>query len=88
MRVDKLTMANAVEARVPFLDHELVELAWPCPSDRRSAAASASTCSRRVADLLPHDLLWRPKQGFGTPVSEWFRGELGEEARDPPRAGS
>jgi len=34
---------------------------------------------RAVADLLPHDLLWRPKQGFGTPVSEWFRGPLGDE---------
>ena len=31
---------------------------------------------RAMSDVLPHDLLWRPKQGFGTPVSEWFRGEL------------
>jgi asparagine synthase (glutamine-hydrolysing) len=34
---------------------------------------------RAVADLLPHDLIWRPKQGFGTPVAQWFRGELGDQ---------
>ena len=34
---------------------------------------------RAVSDLLPEEILWRPKQGFGTPVSQWFRGELGDQ---------
>jgi asparagine synthase (glutamine-hydrolysing) len=79
MRVDKLTMANAVEARVPFLDHELVELAMAIPTHEKVRdGIGKHVLKRAVADLLPHDLLWRPKQGFGTPVSEYFRGPLGE----------
>jgi asparagine synthase (glutamine-hydrolysing) len=84
MRVDKLTMANAVEARVPFLDHELVELAMAIPRDKKiSDGVGKHLLKRAVSDLLPHDLVWRPKQGFGTPVRDWFRGELGSrvEAR-------
>ncbi len=45
MRVDKMTMATSVEARVPFLDHELVEFGWPSLRGRRCATASATTCS-------------------------------------------
>jgi asparagine synthase (glutamine-hydrolysing) len=80
MRVDKLTMANAIEARVPFLDHELVELAMAMPEDQKiQDGVGKPVVKKAMADLLPHDLLWRPKQGFGTPVSEWFRGDLGDE---------
>jgi asparagine synthase (glutamine-hydrolysing) len=83
MRVDKLTMANAVEARVPFLDHELVELAMALPRDEKIRDGTGKhVLKRAVGDLLPHDLVWRPKQGFGTPVSQWFRGELGDQLRD------
>ena len=87
MRVDKLTMANAVEARVPFLDHELVELAMAIPADEKVRdGVGKHVLKRAVADLLPHDLLWRPKQGFGTPVSEWFRGPLGDALETRARA--
>ena len=80
MRVDKLTMANAVEARVPFLDHELVELAMAMPSSEKVRdGVGKHVLKRAVSSLLPHDLIWRPKQGFGTPVSEWFRGPLGNQ---------
>ncbi|MHB8656958.1 MAG: asparagine synthase (glutamine-hydrolyzing) [Solirubrobacteraceae bacterium] len=79
MRVDKLTMANAVEARVPFLDHEVVELAMAMPdSEKVRDGIGKHVLKRAVSDLLPEDLVWRPKQGFGTPVSDWFRGELGD----------
>jgi asparagine synthase (glutamine-hydrolysing) len=82
MRVDKLTMANAVEARVPFLDHELVELAMSVPaSEKIRGGVGKHVLKRAVADLLPDDLLWRPKQGFGAPVSEWFRGPLADQLR-------
>lgn len=80
MRVDKLTMANAIEARVPFLDHELVELAMGMPDDEKIRVdVGKHVLKRAVSDLLPADLIWRPKQGFGTPVSDWFRGPLGDE---------
>lgn len=80
MRVDKLTMANAVEARVPFLDHELVELAMSVPVDEKIRdGVGKHVLKRAVSDLLPEEIVWRPKQGFGTPVSQWFRGELGAQ---------
>jgi len=78
MRVDKLTMANAIEARVPFLDHELVEFAMSVPREEKIRdGVGKHVLKRAVSDLLPHDLIWRPKQGFGAPVSQWFRGPLG-----------
>ena len=80
MRVDKLTMANSVEARVPFLDHELVELAMAIPNDEKIRDGIGKHILKRiVGDLLPSDLVWRPKQGFGTPVSQWFRGPLADQ---------
>jgi asparagine synthase (glutamine-hydrolysing) len=83
MRVDKLTMANAIEARVPFLDHELVELAMAMPaSEKIRDGVGKHVLKRAVSDLLPNDLLWREKQGFGTPVSQWFRGPLGKQLED------
>ncbi len=79
MRVDKLTMANAVEARVPFLDHEVVELAMAMPLEEKIRdGVGKHVLKRAVSDLLPEDLVWRPKQGFGTPVSQWFRGPLAD----------
>src|SRR5207245_8504730 len=66
MRVDKLTMANAVEARVPFLDHELVELAMAMPrTEKIRDGVGTHILKRAVSDMLPSDLIWRPKQGFG-----------------------
>jgi asparagine synthase (glutamine-hydrolysing) len=80
MRVDKLTMANAVEARVPFLDHEIVELAMAMPpGEKIRDGVGKHVLKRAVSDLLPEDLVWRPKQGFGTPVAQWFRGPLARE---------
>jgi asparagine synthase (glutamine-hydrolysing) len=80
MRVDKLTMANAVEARVPFLDHELVELAMSVPLDEKiRAGVGKHVLKRAVSPLLPEEIVWRPKQGFGTPVSQWFRGPLADQ---------
>lgn len=79
MRVDKLTMANSLEARVPFLDHQVVELAMAMPdSVKIERGIGKIVLKRAVRDLLPSELIWRPKQGFGAPVAQWFRGDLGE----------
>jgi asparagine synthase (glutamine-hydrolysing) len=80
MRVDKLTMANSIEARVPFLDHQLVEMAMAMPSSEKIRdGIGKHVLKRAVSDLLPDEIVWRPKQGFGAPVADWFRGELADD---------
>lgn len=79
MRVDKLTMAHGVEARVPFLDHDLVELAMAMPAGEKIEGGVGKVgLKHAVSDLLPPDLVWRPKQGFGAPVAQWFKGDLAD----------
>jgi len=76
MRVDKITMATSVEARVPFLDHHLVEYALGLPRSLKVAGTTGKHILKRaLEDILPHDLLYEPKRGFGAPVREWFRGK-------------
>src|SRR5260370_15454135 len=79
MRVDKITMATSVEARVPFLDHHLIEYAMSLP---RSLKVKGSTgkhiLKRALESVLPADVLYKPKRGFGAPVREWFRGPEGQ----------
>ncbi len=77
MRVDKITMATSVEARVPFLDHHLVEYALSLPRSLKVEGASGKHILKRaLEDILPHDLLYSRKRGFGAPIREWFRNGL------------
>ena len=79
MRVDKMTMATSVEARVPFLDHHLVEYAMGIPVNLKIKGASGKHILKHALEkVLPSDLLYRPKRGFGAPIREWFRGASGE----------
>jgi asparagine synthase (glutamine-hydrolysing) len=83
MRVDKMTMATSVEARVPFLDHTLVEYAMDLPTNLKIEGASGKHILKQALEkVLPADLLYRPKRGFGAPIREWFRGESGEMLGD------
>ncbi|MBU2604952.1 MAG: asparagine synthase (glutamine-hydrolyzing) [Alphaproteobacteria bacterium] len=83
MRVDKITMASSLEARVPFLDHNLVEFSMDIPQDWKIKGNEPKYLLKKaVEDLLPHDLIYRKKQGFGAPMSEWLRGDFGKSARD------
>lgn len=78
MRVDKITMATSVEARVPFLDHHLVEYAMNLPRSLKVEGASGKQILKRaLEEILPRDLLYEQKRGFGAPVREWFREGLG-----------
>jgi len=89
MRVDKMTMANSVEARVPFLDADLVEFALALPPEMKVRNGTGKYLLKRaVSGLLPAEIVNRPKQGFSAPVSEWFRDELGERARREIRQSS
>jgi asparagine synthase (glutamine-hydrolysing) len=89
MRVDKMTMATSVEARVPFLDRELVEFALALPMEMKVRDGIGKWLLKRTVDgLLPSDIVNRAKQGFGAPVAEWFRGELGVRAQQEIRGSS
>jgi asparagine synthase (glutamine-hydrolysing) len=83
MRVDKMTMATSVEARVPFLDHELVEFAMALPPEMKVRDGVGKYLLKKTVagSLLPDHIVYRKKQGFGAPVSEWFQGELGRRAQ-------
>ena len=79
MRVDKLTMAHAVEARVPFLDHDVVEFATRLPPSYKLRDGVGKRILKKAAEpYIDHDLIYRRKQGFGAPMEEWFReGDFG-----------
>jgi asparagine synthase (glutamine-hydrolysing) len=82
MRVDKMSMGVGLEARVPFLDHKLVELALGIPEAVKTRNGELKgVLKRAVRGLIPDELIDREKQGFGVPVHEWFFGRLGGQAR-------
>jgi asparagine synthase (glutamine-hydrolysing) len=79
MRVDKLTMAHSVEARVPFLDHDVVEFATRLPPSYKLSDATGKKILKKAAEpYLDRDMIYRTKQGFGAPMEDWFReGDFG-----------
>jgi len=82
-RGDKTSMAASLEARVPLLDHHLVEFAASLPSSLKLRGSTRKYLLRKVAaKWLPERVLTRKKEGFPTPVSLWFRGETREFLRD------
>lgn len=82
-KVDRLTMAHALEARSPFLDHQVVELAARLPTSWKVRRQQTKRILREAfADLLPPDVIGRAKAGFAVPLGLWFRGTLRELAGD------
>jgi asparagine synthase (glutamine-hydrolysing) len=82
MRVDKMSMGVALECRVPFLDHRLVECALSIPTAVKTRHGELKhVLKKAVRGLIPGPLLRRRKQGFGVPVREWFFGGLAEMCR-------
>jgi asparagine synthase (glutamine-hydrolysing) len=83
VKVDRATMAHALEARCPLLDHRVVELAASHPASRHADAARTKRLFRDViAPWVPRDVLERPKRGFGVPLRRWFHDSLIGWARD------
>ena len=82
MRLDRVTMVHSVEGRDPFLDHRLVEyaLALP-PAMKHRDGVGKYALKKAMEGRLPDALLHRRKQGFGTPMPEWLRGDFGRQAR-------
>jgi asparagine synthase (glutamine-hydrolysing) len=79
LRGDRLSMASGLEARVPFLDHRIVELAFTIPSRMKIKRMQSKYLVKRIAaKYLPRDLIYREKVGFTVPIGGWLRGELRE----------
>ena len=82
-KVDRMTMKNSLEARVPLLDHPLVEYACGVPARLRLRAGQTKHLLKRVLrSRVPDEVLTRPKQGFGVPLLSWFSTKLPKFFRD------
>lgn len=78
MRVDKIVMSTSVEGRAPYLDQDLVELALSIPSSLKlKGGETKHILKKAVEGIIPDNIIYREKQGFGAPVKEWFTEELG-----------
>jgi len=74
MKIDKISMANSLEIRVPFLDLKLVEWVATIPSDLKLRDSTEKYILRlAMKDLLPHEIIKRRKLGFGTPINLWMK---------------
>jgi asparagine synthase (glutamine-hydrolysing) len=79
MRVDKMSMAVGLEARVPFLDHKFVELAMSIPEAVKTKNGVLKYILKKaVRGVIPDELIDRNKQGFAVPVYEWYHAKFGE----------
>jgi asparagine synthase (glutamine-hydrolysing) len=76
-KVDRMTMANSLEGRSPFLDHRLMEFAATLPAELKLKDGQLKYILKQAGlKFFTSEFLNRPKQGFGVPIGQWFRGEL------------
>jgi asparagine synthase (glutamine-hydrolysing) len=83
VKVDRMTMAHSLEGRSPLLDHKVLEFAASLPGSQKLRGTNLKYLLKKLGEeLLPHDVLYRPKQGFGVPIASWFRNELRDWVTD------
>jgi len=83
VKVDRMSMAHALEVRCPLLDHRIIEMAARLPARLKMAGGRTKILLRRVAERrLPAEIMARPKRGFAPPISRWLREDLRDFSRD------
>jgi len=76
-QVDRMTMANSLEARIPFLDHRLVEFAFSIPSNLKLRGLTLKYLVKKtMKGLLSNEIVGRKKHGFGVPIRDWFKSDF------------
>jgi asparagine synthase (glutamine-hydrolysing) len=82
-KVDRASMMNSLEVRVPLLDHKFAELTFRIPSDLKMKGDELKYVFKKaMSSYLPETILNHPKQGFSVPLCPWFRGNLAEYVND------
>ncbi len=83
VKVDRMSMLNSLEVRVPFLDHQLVESVFSLPSHLKLRGKTTKWILKEAfSDLLPQKILHKPKHGFDVPIGEWIKKDLREVIED------
>jgi asparagine synthase (glutamine-hydrolysing) len=82
-KVDRMSMAVSLEARVPLLDHKLIEFVTRIPASMKLAGIETKHLFKQaIGDLVPAEIVNRSKQGFGVPIQQWINQQLRERIRD------
>jgi asparagine synthase (glutamine-hydrolysing) len=77
VKVDRVSMANSLETRVPYLDHTFVEYVAGLPTIYKlNGLTTKYILKKAVKDFLPREIIHRKKKGFGIPLAKWFNSEL------------
>ena len=83
VKVDIASMANSLEARSPLLDHKVIEFAASLPENLKMQRFETKSLLKKVASrLVPREVIYRRKMGFGVPVGKWFRSEMKDFVRE------
>ena len=83
VKVDRMSMANSLEARVPFLDRKLVELAFSIPSSLKLKGRTKKYILKKALEgIVPDKILYRKKAGFSIPAAQWFKEDLKDFTRE------
>jgi asparagine synthase (glutamine-hydrolysing) len=82
-KVDRMSMAASLEARAPLLDHELIELVQTIPAELKLKGLETKYIFKKAMEgIVPNEILYREKQGFGVPINEWINSELKDRIRE------
>lgn len=83
MRVDKITMSQSLESRVPFLDHNLLEFSYNIPMDYKIKNKEPKYILKKALEgIIPNNIIYRKKMGFGAPMSQWLKESFGKTVEE------